>query len=71
MFDHMGRLLIGFGILLALIGAGMVLVGKLGIGKLPGDIVYQRGNFTFYFPIVSCILLSIALTAIFWLLGRR
>ena len=43
----------------------------LRIGRLPGDIVYRRSNFTFYFPIVTCILVSLILTLVFWLLGRR
>jgi hypothetical protein len=41
------------------------------IGKLPGDIHFKKGNFTFYFPITTCILLSILLSIILTLLGRR
>jgi hypothetical protein len=52
-----------------------VLVTVLGrwtpLGRLPGDIVYRRGNFTFYFPLVTSILLSVLLTGILWLFSRR
>ncbi|MBW3568567.1 DUF2905 domain-containing protein [Candidatus Parcubacteria bacterium] len=54
-------------------GVVLVLFGiiLLAIGKLPGDIVIRKGNMTFFFPIVTSILLSIALTAIIYLLSRR
>ncbi len=41
------------------------------IGRLPGDIVYRRGNFSFYFPWVTCLLASLLLTLLFWIFGRR
>jgi hypothetical protein len=68
----MGRTLILLGLLLVVVG--LVVSGMerwLGHGGrgLPGDIVIRRGNFTFYFPIVTSILVSLALTAFFWLLG--
>jgi hypothetical protein len=44
--------------------------GKLGIGKLPGDFVVRRGNFTFYFPLATSIVVSIVLSLVFWLLRR-
>ncbi|HEY8181913.1 MAG TPA: DUF2905 family protein [Thermoanaerobaculia bacterium] len=52
--------------------AGIVLTafGGLGLGRLPGDFVYRRGNFTFYFPIVTSILLSIVLSLLLWLFRR-
>ena len=43
----------------------------LRIGRLPGDIVYRRGNFSFYFPWVTCLLASLLLTLLFWIFGRR
>lgn len=59
------------------IGAVFVAVGllwpwivKLGLGRLPGDIVVQRGNLSFYFPIVTCVIISIVLSLIFWLINR-
>jgi hypothetical protein len=46
-------------------------VPGLRIGRLPGDIVVEREKFRFYFPLATSILLSIVLTLVFWLLGRR
>jgi len=67
-----GRILIAFGLLIALAGVVLVLVGRVPwIGRLPGDIHIQRGNFTFYFPLATSLLLSLALTLVFYLLGRR
>jgi hypothetical protein len=43
---------------------------KIGLGRLPGDIVFQRGGAMFYFPLVTCIIISIALTVLFWLFNR-
>ena len=61
--------------LLILAGAALIVLGALirwtSLGRLPGDIVYRRGNFTLYFPLVTSILLSIALTLLMWLLNRR
>jgi hypothetical protein len=58
----MGRLLIAAGLLIAL--AGLLIQMGVPIGRLPGDIRIQRGNSTFYFPIVTCIVVSIVLTLI-------
>jgi Protein of unknown function (DUF2905) len=46
------------------------LLSWIGLGRLPGDIVFQRGGATFYFPLVTCIIVSIVLSALFWLLSR-
>lgn len=71
MFE-IGRTLIFLGLLLALIGGLVLLFGKVpGIGKLPGDILIQRKNFTFYFPIATSILVSLLLSFFFWLLSKR
>jgi len=43
---------------------------KLGLGRLPGDIVVERGSFGFYFPIVTCLVVSVVVSLIFWLLNR-
>ncbi|MBI4129696.1 DUF2905 domain-containing protein [Candidatus Roizmanbacteria bacterium] len=67
----MGNIIIVFGIILLIIGVMVNLLGRFGIPKLPGDILIQRDGFTFYFPIVISIILSILLTVIFHLLGRR
>jgi Protein of unknown function (DUF2905) len=70
--SELGKLLILVGALLALVGVVLVLAGRIpGIGRLPGDIYVQRGNWTFYFPLATSVLLSLALTVIFWLIGRR
>jgi uncharacterized protein HemY len=67
-----GKILIAFGLLIALAGVVLVLVGRVPwIGRLPGDIHIQRGNFTFYFPLATSLLLSVVLTLVLYLLGRR
>lgn len=66
----LGRLLIIFGAILIAAGILVTFFGRLGLGKLPGDIVYRRGNFTFYFPLVMSILLSIVLSVLLWLFRR-
>lgn len=69
---HIGKLLIGFGIAMIAIGGVLLLFGKIPfIGKLPGDIMVQKKNFTFYFPLATSILLSLLLTFLFWLFGKR
>jgi Protein of unknown function (DUF2905) len=68
----MGRLLILLGLLLVVVGlliTGLERWFGAGGRGLPGDIVIRRGNFTFYFPIVTSILISLALTGFFWLIG--
>jgi Protein of unknown function (DUF2905) len=70
--NELGKLLIVFGVLIALLGVVFVLAGRLPwVGRLPGDIDIRRGNFTFYFPLTTSILVSVVLTLIFWLFGRR
>ena len=65
-----GRVLMMTGALLFVLGLAFTFLGRAGVGRLPGDIVVERGNFTFYFPIVTSILLSLLLTGILWLLRR-
>jgi hypothetical protein len=65
----MGRLLIGIG--LALVAAGLLVNLGLPIGRLPGDFTVRRGNFSFYFPLATSIIVSILLTLIVAFLGRR
>jgi DUF2905 family protein len=70
--SELGKLLIVVGALLALVGVVLVLAGRIpGIGRLPGDIYVQRGNWTFYFPLATSVLLSVVLTLLLWLIGRR
>jgi len=67
----MGKMLIGIGIVLILIGLVMTVGPKIPwIGKLPGDIFIQRENFTFYFPLTTCIIISIILTLLFYFFRR-
>jgi hypothetical protein len=51
-------------------GLALTLLGRAGLGRLPGDVVVERGNFTFYFPIVTSILLSLLLSGLLWLLRK-
>ncbi|WP_454781043.1 DUF2905 domain-containing protein [Legionella sp. WA2022007384] len=60
------KILIIIGIILLIIGIFWPFITKLGLGKLPGDIIIHKGNFTFYFPITTCILISLIITLIFW-----
>lgn len=70
--QYFARFLILTGVVIIILGAVLLLSGKIPwIGKLPGDIVIQRKNFTFYFPLATSILLSLLLTLIFWILGRK
>lgn len=59
---QVGRTLIIVGVLLAVVGVGLLLAGKLGLGRLPGDIVVERKNFSLYVPIVTSIVISLVLT---------
>jgi len=71
-FESLGRMLLLIGVTLVLLGGVLLLVGKVPfLGRLPGDIVLERKNFTFYFPLATSILLSIVLTLILSLFGRR
>lgn len=67
---NFGRALMVLGATIFVLGVVVSLLGRTGLGRLPGDIVVHRGHFTFYFPIVTSILLSLLLTAILWLLRR-
>jgi hypothetical protein len=70
--QHIGRFLILLGLLISAIGGLLLLSGKIPwIGRLPGDILIQKKSFTFYFPLATSILLSLILTLLFWLLGKR
>lgn len=64
----MGRLLVVLGLVIA--GLGLLMMLGLPLGRLPGDIVFRRGNVSFYFPLATSILLSILLTLLFALLRR-
>lgn len=66
----MSRILIIIGLAIAAIGLLWPWLARLGFGRLPGDVWVQRGNFTFYVPITTSILVSLVLSLIFWLLSR-
>ncbi len=70
----LGRMLIALGALVALVGVLLVVAEKfpgLRIGRLPGDVAVERDRFRLYFPLGTSILLSIVLSLLFWLFGRR
>ena len=67
----MGKLLIGAALVLVVLGAIFLLLGRLGIDRLPGDLVFRRGNATFYFPVGIMILLSVVGTIVLNLVFRR
>ena len=68
---ELGKLLLLGGIVLVVIGAFFAFAGRLPfrLGRLPGDIAYQGKDSSFYFPIVTCIVLSVALTLILWVIN--
>ena len=63
----MGAILAVAGVVITVVG---LLLWKGWLGRLPGDITVERGNFGFFFPIVTCLVISIVLTLFFWLLRR-
>lgn len=74
MLPQFGKLFIAIGLVLVILGMLLLFSDRLSflrIGRLPGDIVYRRGNFTFYFPIVTSIAVSLILTLLFYVFGRR
>jgi Protein of unknown function (DUF2905) len=70
--SELGRILIGLGLLLILVGAGVLVLGRIGfpLGKLPGDFAYKGKNVSFYFPLASSIVISLLLSLIFLILAR-
>ena len=69
--NEVGKLLVAAGLLLAAVGALIWSgFGSGWLGRLPGDIHYTRGNFSFHFPIVTCLLASLLLTFLLWLFRR-
>lgn len=66
----MQRVFITLGVVLLLAGLLWPWITKLGLGRLPGDLVIARGGFRFYFPIVTCLLISVIVSVILWLFRR-
>jgi hypothetical protein len=70
--QYIGKFLVLLGLIVAALGGLLLISGKIPwVGKLPGDILIQRRNFTFYFPLATSILLSLILTLIFWLMEKK
>jgi len=68
----LGKLLIGLGLALVVVGAVVMLLGRanLPLGRLPGDIVYRGKNTTFYFPLATSVVVSVVLTIVMYVVGR-
>ena len=70
--NDLGRSLVVMGLVVALVGVVLMLAGRVPwLGRLPGDTYVQRGNWSFYFPLMTSIVVSVVLTLLFWLFGRR
>lgn len=70
MNNYFAKLLIVVGIIAVIVGVLMLLNIKIPFGKLPGDIVIKKENFTFVFPIVTCIIASIVLSFVMWIISK-
>ncbi|WP_315743694.1 MULTISPECIES: DUF2905 domain-containing protein [unclassified Bradyrhizobium] len=66
----MSRALILFGLALVVVGLLWPYIGKLGLGRLPGDIVVERPGFSFYFPLMTSLLFSVVISIVLWLVNR-
>ncbi len=64
------RFLIGLGLVILVAGIAWPILSRIGLGRLPGDIMIHRGGTTFYFPVVTCIIVSVVLSVVFWLFNR-
>ncbi len=70
--NQLGKLILGLGLALVVIGGVLMLAGRMGLplGRLPGDIVYRGKHTTVYFPLVTCLVISVVLTLIFYVISR-
>jgi len=66
----MARFLILFGLAILLVGLLWPYLSRIGLGRLPGDIVIERDNGTFYFPLMTCLILSLLFSSVLWLVNR-
>ena len=66
----MARFLIMLGLVLLVLGLFWPWLSQIGLGRLPGDIVIERENVTFYFPLMTCLLLSVLFSLVFWAVNR-
>ena len=71
-YNGLGKLLMFLGLLLFILGMLFLFLGKIPwLGKLPGDIIVRKKNFTFYFPLATSLLISLLLSLLLWLIGRK
>jgi hypothetical protein len=70
--NELGRTLLGLGLLIAIVGALLIVAGRIGLplGRLPGDIAYKGKHVSVFFPLGTCILISVVLSVLFWLFSR-
>ena len=69
--NELGKFLVVAGLLMAAVGALLWSgLGRSWLGRLPGDVNYSKGDFSFHFPIVTCLLVSVVLTLLMWLFRR-
>jgi len=66
----MARFLIVLGLAILVVGLSWPYLSRIGLGRLPGDIVIERDNVTFYFPLVTCLLLSVLISLVYWVVSR-
>lgn len=66
----MSKAFISLGVILVIVGVLWPWIARLGLGRLPGDIIFERDGVRFYFPIVSCILVSVVVSAVLWFFRR-
>jgi len=70
--NWIGKALIIFGAIIILVGVAFMFANKLPwIGRLPGDVVIQKKNFTLFFPITTCIIISLVISFIFYIINKR
>lgn len=72
----LGKMLLVFGGMMVLLGLVLLVAGHFSgkvpwLGRLPGDVYIERGSWTFYFPLATCLIVSVVLTLLFSLFGRR
>ena len=69
---EIGKLLLGLGLALVVIGAVLILAGRTGVlmGRLPGDFVFRSRHATVYFPLVTCLVISVVLTLVIYVISR-
>ncbi len=71
-FGDLGKFLIGLGLVIIAVGVVLILGSRIPwLGRLPGDVYVKRGNWSFYFPLATSLVVSVLLTLFFWFLGGR